>query len=189
MPPSVSTWNSRRRSSTNSGRAEAAFAYTAAQAVPADWHAMDIFDALIQRHDLQRSIAKRLLSDIGDKEQRAGDFEQLKAELAAHETAEERAFYVPLIEIDETVDAARHGIAEHHEMDEMVECIDKLDAGSAEWLQQLGALIHKLEHHLKEEEERWFPEARKVLSRREQENLGRPYQEEHDRLKAKEGQS
>jgi hemerythrin-like domain-containing protein len=155
----------------------------------ADLRLMDIFDALLQSHELQRSIAKRLLSDIGDKAQRASDFQQLKSELVAHETAEERAFYVPLIEIDETVEAARHGIAEHHQMDEMVECIEKLDAGSAEWLQQLGALIHKLEHHLKEEEERWFPLARKVLSRQEQKNLGAPYQEEHDRLKAKEEQS
>src|SRR4051812_44444446 len=85
---------------------------------------MDIFDALIQSHELQRSIAKRLLSDIGDNAQRASDFQQLKSELIAHETAEERAFCVPLIEIDETVEAARHGIAEHHQMDEMVECIE-----------------------------------------------------------------
>lgn len=146
---------------------------------------MDIFAALIESHDLQRAIAKRLLSDIGDQQQRSRDFDQLKSELAAHETAEERAFYVPLIEYDEAVDAARHGIAEHHEMDEMVQCIDKLEAGSAEWLQQLGALVHKLEHHLKEEEDKWFPLARRILPRREQKELGEPYQEEHDRLKAK----
>jgi hemerythrin-like domain-containing protein len=150
---------------------------------------MDIFEALLKSHELQRSMAKRLLSDIGDAAQRARDFEQLKAELAAHETAEERAFYIPLLEHDDAVEGARHGIAEHHQMDEMVECIDKVEAGSAEWLQQLGALVHKLEHHLKEEEERWFPLARKVLSRREQKDLGEPYQEEHDRLRAKEDQS
>jgi hemerythrin-like domain-containing protein len=68
----------------------------------------------------------------------------------------------------------------------MVECIEKLEQGSAEWLQQLGALVHKLEHHLKEEEDKWFPLARRVLSRAEQKELGEPYQEEHDRLKAKE---
>jgi hemerythrin-like domain-containing protein len=146
---------------------------------------MDIFDALIASHELQRAISKRLLSDIGDKRERARDLAQLKAEMAAHETAEERTFYVPLIEHDETVEAARHGIAEHHEMDEMVECIEKLDAGSAQWLEQLGQLLHKLEHHLKEEEDKWFPLARRVLPRQELKDLGEPYQEEHDRLKAK----
>jgi hypothetical protein len=146
---------------------------------------MDIFDALLKSHDLQRSIAKRMLSDIGEPAQRARDFDQLKTELAAHETAEERAFYIPLMEHDDAVEAARHGIAEHHEMDEMVECIGKVEAGSAEWLQQLGALVHKLEHHLKEEEDRWFPLARKILPRAETDELAQPYQAEHDRLKAK----
>jgi hemerythrin-like domain-containing protein len=150
---------------------------------------MDIFDALLQSHELQRSIAKRLLSDIGESAQRKRDFEQLKAELVAHETAEERAFYIPLMEHDEGVEGARHGIAEHHQMDEMVQCIEKMEAGSAEWLQQLGQLLHKLEHHLKEEEEKWFPLARRVLPRQELKDLGEPYQSEHDRLKAKETQS
>jgi hemerythrin-like domain-containing protein len=150
---------------------------------------MDIFDALLKSHELQRAIAKRLLSDIGDRESRAKDFDQLKLELAAHETAEERAFYIPLLEHDEAVEGARHGIAEHHEMDEMVEGIDKAEPGSADWMEQLGALLHKLEHHLTEEEERWFPLARRVLPRQELKELGEPYQEEHDRLKAKEEQS
>src|SRR5262245_32245345 len=82
---------------------------------------MDIFDALLKSHELQRSICRRLLAKIGDANEREPIFNELKAELAAHETAEERSFHIPLIEHDETVDAARHGIAEHHEMDEMVE--------------------------------------------------------------------
>jgi hemerythrin-like domain-containing protein len=149
---------------------------------------MDIFDALLQSHQLQRAICKRLLAAIGDPDARRQAFDDLKAELAAHETAEERAFYVPLIEHDETVDAARHGIAEHHEMDEMVEELDKLEMGSAEWLETLGKLVHRIDHHLKEEEEKFFPQARKVLSRPEQKALGEPYQAEHDRLKEKEKQ-
>jgi iron-sulfur cluster repair protein YtfE (RIC family) len=150
---------------------------------------MDIFEALLKSHELQRAIARRLLADVGDRDQRQRDFEQLKAELTAHETAEERAFYVPLMEHDDAVEAARHGIAEHHEMDEMVECLDKIEPGSAEWLEQLGQLLHKLEHHLKEEEDKWFPLARRILPRQELRELGEPYREEHDRLKAKEAQS
>jgi type I site-specific restriction endonuclease len=145
---------------------------------------MDIFEALLASHTTQRDIAKRLLSHVGDTKGREGIYDELKRELAAHETAEERAFYVPLIEHDQTVDPARHGISEHHEMDEMVEDLDKLEAGSAEWLEMLGKLLHKLEHHLKEEEEKFFPEAKKVLPREQQVELGALYQEEHDRLHA-----
>ena len=146
---------------------------------------MDIFDALLKSHELQRAISQRLLADIGDPSARVKNFGQLKTELAAHETAEERAFYIPLMEHDDAVEGARHGIAEHHEMDEMIESLGKLEPGSAQWLEQLGQLLHKLEHHLKEEEDKWFPLARRVLPRQELKDLGEPYQEEHDRLKAK----
>ena len=146
---------------------------------------MDIFQALLQSHETQRSICARLLSGIGEHAERLQAFGELKAEMAAHETAEERAFYVPLIEHDETVDPARHGISEHHEMDEMVEAIDKSKEGSAEWLEQMGKLVHKLQHHLKEEEDKFFPQARKVLPAQQQQELGTLYQQEHDRLHAK----
>lgn len=145
----------------------------------------DIFQALLNSHATQRAICKRLLSGIGEHAERRRAYDELKAEMAAHETAEERAFYVPLIEHDETVDPARHGIAEHHEMDEMVESIDKDQEGSAEWLETMGKLVHKLQHHLDEEEQKFFPQARKVLPARQQQELGALYQEEHDRLHAK----
>ena len=149
---------------------------------------MDIFQALLQSHERQRAISKRLLSDIGDHGQRMQAFDELKAEMAAHETAEERAFYVPLFEHDDTVDEARHGIAEHHEMDEMVEDLEKSREGSAEWLENVGRLVQKLEHHLKEEEQKFFPEAKKVLGAQQQQELGALYHQEHDRLHEKEEQ-
>ena len=149
---------------------------------------MDIFQALLQSHERQRAMSKRLLSDIGEPGQRKQAFDELKAEMAAHETAEERAFYVPLFEHDDTVDEARHGVAEHHEMDEMVEDLEKAKEGSAEWLESLGKLIQKLEHHLKEEEEKFFPEAKKVLDGRQTQELGALYLKEHDRLHEKETQ-
>ncbi|WBY00696.1 hemerythrin domain-containing protein [Ramlibacter tataouinensis] len=147
---------------------------------------MDIFEALLESHERQRAICRRLLTAIGEPGPRRQALDDLKAEMAAHETAEERTFYVPLIEHDETVDAARHGIAEHHEMDEMVEDLDKADAGSPGWLEAIGKLVQKVEHHLQEEEQKFFPQAREVLSRREQKALGEPYREEHERLAAKE---
>lgn len=150
---------------------------------------MDIFDALLASHKTQRTICARLLKEIGDAPKRAKVFEELRMELAAHETAEERAFYVPLIEHDETVDPSRHGISEHHEMDEMVEDLAKNEQGSAEWLENVGKLVHRIEHHLKEEEEKFFPQAKKVLSLEQQRELATLYQDEHDRLLAKEEES
>lgn len=143
---------------------------------------MDIFEALLQSHARQRAHCKRLLEAIGEPDARREAYEALKAEMAAHETAEERAFYVPLIEHDDTVDEARHAIAEHHEMDEMVEDLDKAEPGSSGWLESVGKLVHKVEHHLKEEEQKFFPEARKVLDPARQQELGQLYVQEHERL-------
>jgi len=149
---------------------------------------MDIFQALLQSHERQRAICKRLLADIGDHGPRKQAFDELKSEMAAHETAEERSFYVPMFEHDETVDEARHAIAEHHAMDEMVEDIEKSQEGSAEWLETMGKLVHKLEHHLQEEEQKFFPAARKVLQPAQQQELGALYMQEHERLHEKEEQ-
>ena len=146
---------------------------------------MDIFEALLQSHERQRELCRRLLSDIGDAAQRQSVFDELRKELAAHETAEERTFYVPLFEHDETVDAARHGIAEHHEMDEMVEDLEKAKAGSAEWLEALGKLVHKIGHHLDEEEQKFFPQAGEVLSDEQKFALAKDYEAEFTTLRIK----
>lgn len=145
---------------------------------------MDIFQALLQSHQRQRAICRRLLEGIGDHDARQTAFNDLKAEMAAHETAEERAFYVPLIEHDDTVDEARHAIAEHHQMDEMVEDLDQAAEGSSGWLESMGALVHKVEHHLQEEEQKFFPAARQVLEPQRQQELGALYLQEHERLRA-----
>jgi hemerythrin-like domain-containing protein len=86
------------------------------------------------------------------------------------------------------VDDARHAVAEHHEMDEMVEGLEEegCRAGTAEWLEAMGKLLHKVEHHLKEEEQKFFPAAKKVLGKDQQQELGKLYQREHARLHEKE---
>ncbi len=53
---------------------------------------MNIFEALRESHDRQRTYAKSLIKTSGDTPQRVEAYKQLKAELQAHETAEERHF-------------------------------------------------------------------------------------------------
>ena len=146
---------------------------------------MTIFQALLVSHETQRELSARL-QESQPLEERQRAFEELKRELAAHETAEERCFYVPLFQHDQSVDLSRHAIAEHHEMDEMVEELEKTDPHAAEWQEGLRKLLHKIEHHLKEEEEKFFPQAGEVLSEEQKEQLGRDYLAEFEQLRAKE---
>jgi len=82
---------------------------------------MNIFEALRVSHETQRELSAHLLASEPGTPERSRVFLELKRELLVHEAAEERCFYVPLFEHDTTVDAARHAISEHHQMDEMVE--------------------------------------------------------------------
>ena len=146
----------------------------------------NIFQALMVSHQAQRELAARLLEGKQSMEERQRVFEELKAELAAHETAEERCFYIPLMQHDESVDLSRHAIAEHHEMDEMVEHLDEVDPHAAEWQECCRKLCHKIEHHLGEEEQKFFPQAGEVLDEAQKRQLAADYEAEFASLRMKE---
>ncbi|QXI04135.1 hemerythrin domain-containing protein [Pseudomonas tensinigenes] len=139
---------------------------------------MNIFEALRESHDRQRSYAKTLIETSGDTPERVEAYKQLKAELQAHETAEERHFYIPLMELDDGVDLSRHAIAEHHEMDEMMEELDETEMSSPAWLAIAKKLSDKVHHHLKEEEQKFFQMAGKLLNEKQKEQLAGQYEKE-----------
>ena len=147
---------------------------------------MNIFEALRVSHETQRALSARLLASPADGPERDDIFEELKAELLAHETAEERCLYVPLFDHDVTVDAARHAIAEHHEMDEMVEDLEELVGDSAQWMEGARKLCEKVAHHLSEEETKFFQQAGKVLTEAQKLSLAKEYEAEFFTLRVKE---
>ena len=146
---------------------------------------LNIFQALMVSHRAQRELSERLLASKQASEERQHVFEELKAELSAHETAEERCFYVPLMQHDESVDLSRHAIAEHHEMDEMVEHLEQLDPHAAEWQECCRKLCDKIGHHLQEEEQKFFPQAGEVLGEEQKLALARDYEAEFTTLRIK----
>lgn len=146
---------------------------------------MTIFQALMVSHQTQRELSARLMASKPATGERQSVFDELKHELQAHETAEERCFYVPLFEHDQSVDLSRHAIAEHHVMDEMVEHLEKVDPHSAEWQECCQKLVDKIEHHLNEEEEKFFPQAGEVLSDEQKVELATAYEAEFASMRVK----
>ncbi|MGE8147039.1 hemerythrin domain-containing protein [Pseudomonas frederiksbergensis] len=140
---------------------------------------MNIFEALRESHDRQRSYAEALVKTSGDTPERVEAYKQLKAELQAHETAEERHFYIPLMEFDNGVDLSRHAISEHHEMDEMMETLDETEMSDPTWLVTAKKLSEKVHHHLKEEEQKFFQMAGKLLDEKQKESLAGQYEKEY----------
>ena len=140
---------------------------------------MNIFEALRESHDRQRTYADALIQTSGDTPERVEAYKQLKSELQAHETAEERHFYIPLMEFDNGVDLSRHAISEHHEMDEMMEELDETEMSSPAWLATAKKLAEKVHHHLKEEEQKFFQMAGKLLDDKQKESLAGQYEKEY----------
>ena len=139
---------------------------------------MNIFEALRLSHDTQRALALRLLDTSGDTPERRDTFLQFKRELGAHAAAEERCFYLPLIENDSSMGQARHGMAEHHAMDAMVEELIATEMSSPSWIAQFKKLQHKVFHHLEDEEHAIFQLAGKVLTEAQKKSLAKSYEEE-----------
>ena len=136
---------------------------------------MNIFESIRRDHDIQRELCDKLKKTEGDSKLRQQLFEALKHELEVHANAEERHFYVPLIKDNMTQEHARHGVAEHHEIDELVEKLEKTDMASSAWLVYAKQLCEKVEHHLEEEEHTFFQLAGKVFTETQKTALAKDY--------------
>lgn len=140
---------------------------------------MNIFEALRQEHEIQRKLAAQLVDTANtDIEDRKKIFENLKHELKIHADAEERHFYIPLMEKDLTQQKARHSVAEHHEMDELIEQLEDMEMDKNKWLQSAKDLQDLIEHHLKEEEHEVFQMAGKALTEKQKTSLAADYNKE-----------
>ena len=139
---------------------------------------MTIFEALRADHDEQRTLLELLGKTHGDSEGRDERFEKVKTELSAHAAAEERALYIPMMEVDLTQEKARHSVAEHHEIDELLETLEETDFSSSAWLSTAKKLQHLVTHHLDEEEQEVFQLAGRALPEQQKTSLARTYQKE-----------
>lgn len=140
-----------------------------------------IFEAIRSDHEVQRTLIDLLTKTEGASDGRQELFDRLSTELEAHAGAEERFFYVPLMEHDKTQDNARHSVAEHKEIDDFVERLGRTEQSTAEWLKTAKRLAERLVHHLDEEEVEIFPVAGKVLSDQEKEELAVEYADDMER--------
>ena len=139
-----------------------------------------IYEALRSDHERQRQLSSELVETTGDSADRRRLFDELTSELSAHAAEEERHFYIPLMQHDMTQPKARHSVAEHKDLDDLVERLERYDMTAPQWLQTARDLAHQLEHHLDEEEHEVFQLAGKVLSEQESTALAGAYQASMD---------
>lgn len=143
----------------------------------------NIFEEIRADHEKQRTLVDILLKTHGDSDGRQELFERLKHELQVHATAEERHFYIPLMKHDLTQEKARHSVAEHHDIDELIEDLENTDMSSPGWIATAKKLGEQVIHHLDEEEQEVFQMAGKALNETQKTDLAKSYRKSMEERK------
>jgi hemerythrin superfamily protein len=121
----------------------------------------DIFERLTQDHDLHRDLFERLQNGGED---RAALFDRLTRELKAHAAAEEQALYSTMLRKPETTDETRHSVAEHKEIEDLLNDLAATGREAEEWDDKLDHLRRRYLHHIEEEEDEHFPDFARYLT-------------------------
>lgn len=122
-----------------------------------------IYETLKSDHDKHRDLLAQIAETSGDSEKRRKLWTEFYYDVGAHAAAEEEAFYANLMEKPTGQPEARHSVAEHHEIDEMMQELEEMDFSSTGWLTKFKTMRHRYEHHIEEEENEIFEKAKEVL--------------------------
>ena len=127
------------------------------------------------KHD--HEDVKKMLSELDDTTERAvktreQTFTKLKADLEVHEAIEEEIFYPALKDHPKTKDIALEGYEEHHVVDMVMGEMLDLPVSDETWTAKFTVMKENLEHHIEEEEDGMFKQARQVFDDTELEELG-----------------
>lgn len=144
-----------------------------------------IYDVLRESHENQRSLCRKLLRSKSGTQERQDLFTALRIELAAHAAAEERYLYVPILMHDMGLMVSRHALAEHHEIDELIEKMQETKLSDRGWMAKARKLSKEVHHHLREEEKGFFQVSGKILSNAQKLKLAKQYRKDFARMHKK----
>ena len=107
-----------------------------------------IYETLKKDHDRHCELLATIADTQGDSETRRKAWDSFYHDVSAHAAAEEETFYSKLIADEDGQPEARHSVAEHKEIDDMLEELNEIDFSSPAWLPKfkesnLWILTHK----------------------------------------------
>jgi hemerythrin-like domain-containing protein len=139
---------------------------------------MNALELLKNDHDK----VKRLLGELESTTERGVKtrselFATIKGELTVHETIEEEIFYPALKSHPKAKDLVLEAYEEHHVVDRVMAELENLDVSDETWGAKATVMKENVEHHIEEEEQEMFAQARQVFDRQELEDLGAQMEE------------
>lgn len=123
-----------------------------------------IYRRLAEEHGEVSALMTRIASS-SDSSSRRELFDKLRKELLAHSHAEQQEFYSVLENHSETRSIASHSVAEHGEIELLLERLTTSDPSTKAWSEEFERLKQTVDHHVEEEEGKLFPQAKDVLTK------------------------
>lgn len=124
----------------------------------------DVFGRLVEDHDHHRALIAMIEETSGDSPERRLLFDEMVREMSSHAAAEEQALWSVVLRNPETTEDGRHAVAEHKQIDDLIEDLSEADMASPGWLARFAKLKDKYLHHIREEEQEQFVAAEQHLS-------------------------
>jgi Hemerythrin HHE cation binding domain len=140
---------------------------------PTEGEHMDALGLLKEDHDK----VKKLLEQGESTTERAVKtreelFDKIKGELTVHEAIEEEVLYPALKEFAQTKEIVLEAYQEHHVVDVILGELEATPVDDETWAAKFTVMKENLEHHIEEEEDEMFKQAREVLDESELKKLG-----------------
>ena len=123
-----------------------------------------IVQVLKSEHRALEDLLERLA--VEENETEASELvKQIKRELMAHSTAEDRVVYTTFEQNEEMEEDVEHARDEHSTIDEKLMAVAEADPGAADFKQKVQELTECLQHHVENEEEELLPKASELMDR------------------------
>jgi hemerythrin superfamily protein len=109
-----------------------------------------------------------------DDEKKQSIFDQIRVALTVHATIEEEIFYpaVKKARSEHVKEEVREGYEEHKQIKALLAQIADITPDDETWDMKLKVLKEDVEHHVKDEEDEMFPDAKKFLGEKRLMELG-----------------
>lgn len=145
---------------------------------------MDAIELLEQQHRETETLFDRFEA-AGSDEQKAEIATEVIADLRVHTTIEEEIFYPALREADEDLeDDVLEGYEEHHAVELLMDELDGMSPDDERFEAKFTVVKEFVLHHVEEEENDMFPQAREALGEDRLRELGEQMQARADELRA-----
>lgn len=127
--------------------------------------APDAISILTEDHKKVQKMFKdfeKLMKAEDNEDEKSALVEQICEELTVHMQIEEEIFYPAVREATEDKDLMDEGEVEHEGAKELIAQLQAMEPGDDKYDAKVSVLGENIEHHVKEEQEEMFPQAKKA---------------------------